>query len=110
MKKLFKSAGVISGFTLLSRILGFVRDIIIAGLFGTNVTAQAFFVAFRIPNTLRQLTGEGAANAAIIPVLTEYIGDKDKRQFWHIVNTLLNLIAVILTIVAIIGTVFAPII
>ena len=70
-KKLFKSAGIVSFFTLMSRILGFIRDVVIARLFGTGMAAQAFVVAFRIPNTLRHLVGEGAANAAVIPILSE---------------------------------------
>ncbi len=107
-RKIFKSAGIIGFFTLLSRILGFLRDVIIARLFGTKMAAQAFVVAFRIPNTLRHLVGEGATNAAVIPILSEYLAKKDKKEFWHITNVLLNLIVIILASIAIIGTVLAP--
>jgi putative peptidoglycan lipid II flippase len=109
-KKLYQSAGIVGGFTLLSRILGYVRDMVIAGAFGTaSIAAQAFIVAFRIPNTLRHLIGEGAANAAVIPVLSEYLKDSDKKEFWHITNVLLNLIIIILAVITILGTVFAPV-
>lgn len=107
-KKLFKSAGVVGFFTLLSRILGFIRDIIIANLFGTNMAAQAFVIAFRIPNMLRDFVGEGATNAAIIPVLSESLSKNDKKEFWHVNNILLNFFILILLAITIIGVVFAP--
>lgn len=107
-KKLFKSAGVVSFFTLLSRILGFIRDVVIAKMFGTAAAAQAFVVAFRIPNTLRHLVGEGAANAAVIPVLSEYLDKKDNKEFWRIANLLLCCVVVILSAIACLGTMFAP--
>ncbi|MBU1044325.1 MAG: murein biosynthesis integral membrane protein MurJ [Candidatus Omnitrophica bacterium] len=110
-KKLFKSAGIVGGFTLFSRILGYVRDIVIARYFGTaTIAAQAFIVAFRIPNTLRHLVGEGAANAAVIPILSEYLGEDKKKEFWHITNIMLNLIIIVLAIITIIGTIMAPVI
>ena len=66
-----RAAGVVSGATLLSRVLGFVRDLIIARTFGAGTTTDAFFAAFRLPNMLRELLGEGALSAAFIPVFTE---------------------------------------
>ncbi|MBU4305502.1 MAG: murein biosynthesis integral membrane protein MurJ [Candidatus Omnitrophica bacterium] len=107
-KKLFRSAGVVSFFTLLSRILGFLRDIIIAGLFGTGTAAEAFVVAFRIPNTLRHLIGEGATNAAVIPILSEYLETDNKEEFWRVAHILLNLLVVILVLISIAGIIFAP--
>lgn len=105
---MIKSATVVSFFTLLSRILGFVRDVIIAHLFGTQMAAEAFVVAFRIPNTLRHLVGEGAVNAAVIPVLSEYLPEKEREEFWRVVNIVLNLLVLILITVAIAGIIFAP--
>ena len=69
-KHIIKSAGIIGFATVISRVLGFVRDIIIARFFGTARYAEAFVVAFRIPNMLRDLVGEGATNAAFVPVLS----------------------------------------
>jgi putative peptidoglycan lipid II flippase len=110
-RKLFQSAGIVSGFTLISRILGYVRDMVIAQFFGTaSLATQAFIVAFRIPNTLRDLVGEGAANAAVIPILSEYLGEDKKKEFWHISNVMLNLIMIVLAIITIIGTIMAPLI
>lgn len=105
-----RSAGVISLATLISRILGFIRDIIIARLFGIYIYAQAFVIAFRIPNLFRDLLGEGASNAAIVPVLSEYNLKYSKEEFWQLANILLNLLAVILSAITILGIIFSPLI
>ncbi|MFH2138189.1 MAG: murein biosynthesis integral membrane protein MurJ [Candidatus Omnitrophota bacterium] len=107
-KKLLKSAGIIGIFTLISRILGFLRDIIIAYLFGTKMAAQAFVVAFRIPNTLRNLVGEGATNAAVIPVLSEFAVKKDKKELWELTSLLFVIFSIVLTAIAILGVVLSP--
>ena len=84
---LIKSAGVIGGLTGISRILGFVRDLVIASFFGTGLGAEAFVVSFKIPNLLRDLVGEGATNSAFVPVLTE-CREKRPAEFWGLVSTL----------------------
>jgi len=105
-----KAAGVIGTATLLSRVLGFVRDCIIARLFGTTSPAQAFVIAFTIPNMLRDLVGEGAANAAFVPVLTEYKTNHTKEEFWQLANILLNVMLVVLMLISILGIILAPVI
>lgn len=70
--KVVKSAGVVSAFTMLSRVLGLVRDMVIAQAFGATAAADAFFVAFKVPNFMRRLFAEGAFAQAFIPVLSEY--------------------------------------
>jgi peptidoglycan biosynthesis protein MviN/MurJ (putative lipid II flippase) len=67
-----RAVGVIGAATLASRVLGFVRDMVMARAFGAGSLTDAFFVAFRIPNLLRRLLAEGALSTAIIPVFTEY--------------------------------------
>ena len=94
-KRLLKSTGVIGLATLSSRILGFIRDIIIANFFGTTMFAEAFVISFRIPNLLRDLIGEGAANAAFVPVLTEYHTKHSREEFWNLARNLLYILAVI---------------
>ena len=101
---------IISLATLTSRILGFIRDVIIARLFGVYLAAQAFVVAFRIPNLFRDLVGEGASNAAIVPVLSEYNLKHSREEFWELVNILLNLLIVILSAITILGIIFSPLI
>ncbi len=109
-KSIVKSASVIAVSTVASRILGFIRDIIIARFFGTGETAQAFVVAFRIPNLLRDLVGEGATNSAAVPVFSEYLVKKKREEFWQLVNVILNLLLVGLSLLTILGICFAPLI
>jgi len=103
-----RSATIIGLATLASRVLGFVRDVVIARLFGVYIYAQAFVIAFRIPNLFRDLVGEGAANAAIVPVLSEYSAKRSKEEFWELANVLLNLLVVILSAITILGVIFSP--
>jgi putative peptidoglycan lipid II flippase len=96
--------------TFFSRILGFIRDMVIARLFGVYVYAQAFVVAFKIPNLFRDLVGEGAANAAIIPVFTEYRLKHKEEEFWELANIVLNLILVVVSAITVLGMIFSPVI
>jgi len=109
-KSITKSAGIIGVATIVSRIFGFLRDIIIAGFFGTGIYAQAFVVAFRIPNVLRSVVGEGATNAVIVPVLSEYISKHNREDFWKLAGNLINIIFLILIIISIIGILIAPLV
>src|SRR3989338_8325170 len=95
-KAIAKSALAIGFFTLCSRILGFIRDVVIARLFGVYLYAQAFGIVFKINNLLRDLVGEGAANAAFVPVFSEYNVKHSKEEFWGLANCLLNIMLVIL--------------
>ena len=71
-KALIKSTGTVAGMTMISRLLGFVRDVVIASYFGAGVGADAFFLACRIPNFMRRLFAEGAFSQAFVPMLSEY--------------------------------------
>lgn len=103
-----KSAAIISIATFCSRILGFIRDVAIARMFGVYIYAQAFAIAFKIPNLFRDLVGEGAANAAIVPVLSEYNTKHTKEEFWELANILLNISLVLLMLITILGIIFSP--
>jgi len=109
-KNIAQSASLISLATFCSRILGFIRDVVIARLFGVYVYAQAFVIAFRIPNLFRDLVGEGAANAAFVPVFSEYIVNHEKEEFWELANVILNLLLVIVMVITILGIIFSPVI
>ena len=101
---LLSSASVFSFFTLISRILGYLRDILIAIFLGASIFADAFFVAFRLPNTFRRLFAEGTFNAAFIPSYTSAkIEDKNKGKKFadDILSTLLIILLFIVTIVEI---------
>ena len=88
---LLKSTGTFGFFTLISRMLGYLRDILIAIFLGTGVLADAFFVAFRIPNTFRRLFSEGTFNAAFVP---SYAAEmvKGKKQSNEFANDIFNLL------------------
>lgn len=107
-KSLIRSTGVIGFATAVSRVLGFVRDIVIARYFGTAMYAQAFVVAFRIPNLLRDLVGEGATNSAVVPVLTEELTKKGKTEFFRLAQVILNILLVTLLVLTFIGIFASP--
>lgn len=109
-RAIIKSAGIIGFATLCSRILGLVRDIVIARLFGVYVYAQAFVIAFKIPNLLRDLLGEGAANAAFVPVFSEYSVTHTKEEFWELANAVLNSLLVILMAITLLGVLSSAVI
>jgi putative peptidoglycan lipid II flippase len=105
---LLKAAASVSGMTLLSRVTGFVRDTLLAILFGAGLAMDAFVVAFRIPNLLRRLFAEGAFSQAFVPVLGEYRsqhGDEKTREF---AARVLGLLAAALFVTTLIGIVAAP--
>lgn len=107
-KAIAKSTIIISLATSASRVLGFVRDILIANFFGTGIAAEAFVVALRIPNLLRDLVGEGAANSAFVPVFSEYRIKKDERDFWRLANAVLVVCFIALGIFCLAGIIFTP--
>jgi len=96
-----KAAFIIGMGTFLSRILGFLRDMVIANFFGTGMAADAFFVAFRIPNLWRRLVGEGSLTISFIPVYTDYISqrsEEDTRELTHIAFTIAGVVLLTLTL------------
>jgi putative peptidoglycan lipid II flippase len=103
-----KAAGVVGFYTLLSRILGLVRDMVVARFFGAGMAADAFFVAFRIPNLLRRLFAEGSLTIAFIPVFTEYLRQKSQRDAFELARSVLTLLAIALASVTVLGILLAP--
>ncbi|MBU0543965.1 MAG: murein biosynthesis integral membrane protein MurJ [Proteobacteria bacterium] len=108
--RLTKAVGVVSGATLLSRILGFVRDIVIARCFGAGLYSDAFFVAFRIPNIFRRLFAEGSLSISFIPVFSEYLVKKGKDEAFSLAGSAVRLLSIILVAVTITGIIISPII
>ena len=107
MKSLFRSFFTVSFYTFLSRVLGFIRDILIARYLGSTVIADAFFVAFRIPNFFRRVLAEGAYSAALIPVFSGVVlNPKDEREasdFVENTTSMLLFATVVLTIIFFFG-------
>ncbi|MCB1792212.1 MAG: murein biosynthesis integral membrane protein MurJ [Gammaproteobacteria bacterium] len=105
---LFKSLSTVGGHTLLSRILGFVRDLVLAQVFGANAFTDAFFVAFKIPNFLRRLFAEGAFATAFVPVLTEYRTTRDHRELKEFVDHVAGSLGLVTLVVSLLGVIAAP--
>jgi len=103
-----RSTGVLTLATGASRILGFVRDLFIAGLFGTGLQAQAFVVAFRLPNLLRDLVAEGAVTSAFVPVLSAHRVQAPEQDFWVLSQTLLTRLCIVVCGLGIAGVLAAP--
>jgi putative peptidoglycan lipid II flippase len=106
---LLKALGTIGGFTLASRILGMIRDILVARVFGAGMATDAFFVAFKLPNLLRRLFAEGAFSQAFVPILGEYKNRRGHEETRLLVDHVTTLLAIILFIVTLIGVIAAPI-
>ena len=104
---LLSSASIFSIFTLISRILGYLRDILIAIFLGTSIFADAFFVAFRLPNTFRRLFAEGTFNAAFIPSYTS-AKLKDKKTGKKFADEVLTIILLILLLTVTLAEIFTP--
>ncbi|MBX3236795.1 MAG: murein biosynthesis integral membrane protein MurJ [Nitrospiraceae bacterium] len=103
-----KAAGLIGLATFSSRILGFVRDMVLARLFGATAAADAFFVAYRIPNLLRELFAEGSMSAAFIPVFTEYHTLRSKQDAWELASAAFTTLLTIVTAITLAGILAAP--
>jgi putative peptidoglycan lipid II flippase len=106
---LLKALAAVSSLTLVSRILAFVRDVLIARVFGAGAATDAFFVAFKLPNLLRRLFAEGAFSQAFVPIFGEYKSRRGHDETKLLVDHVTTMLALILFVVTIIGIVAAPI-
>jgi len=103
-----RSGSVVAVMTLLSRVLGFVRDQVLAIVFGAGATTDVFLVAFKIPNFLRRLFAEGAFAQAFIPVFTEYREKGDRESLKELAAHVSGTLTVVLLIITTLGVMFAP--
>jgi putative peptidoglycan lipid II flippase len=107
---LLRALATVSGMTLLSRILGYVRDAIVAVIFGAGAATDAFFVAFRLPNLLRRMFAEGAFSQAFVPILSEYRNRQSAEDTRKLVDCVATLLGVALVVVTLLGVALAPVI
>lgn len=107
-KSLFKSTSVVASMTMVSRIFGFLRDMVTAQLFGASAAFDAFSVAFRIPNLMRRLFAEGSFSQAFVPVLSEYQKKQSKENINQFINAVAGTLGIVLLCVTILGILFAP--
>lgn len=107
---LLRALATISSLTLLSRILGFIRDFVIARTFGAGMLTDAFFVAFRLPNLLRRLFAEGAFSQAFVPLLSEYRNQQGSEATRQLVDRVATVLFFVVLLVALLGVIGAPLI
>lgn len=108
-KQLAKSSAVVGGMTMISRIMGFVRDMLFANIFGVTAGTDAFFVAFKIPNFLRRLFAEGAFAHAFVPVLSDYNQRVSPEALKLFIDRTAGTLALVQMLMTIVGIVAAPI-
>lgn len=108
--KLLKSTATVGSATILSRILGFVRDVVLAKMFGASGETDAFFLAFRIPNFMRRLFAEGSFSLAFVPVLSEYKATGDREALRDLIDHVAGTLAAILFLITAVGMLAAPVV
>ena len=105
---LMRSGLVVSAMTMLSRVLGLARDVVVATLLGAGNGADAFFVAFKIPNFLRRLFAEGAFNQAFVPVLSEYSTQRSREEIRELLNATAGSLTAVLALISALAMLCAP--
>lgn len=106
--RLTKAAGVVGSATFVSRIFGYIRDMVIAAFFGAGFYSDAFIAAFRIPNLIRRLFGEGSLSISFVPVFTQYLAEKGKDEAFQMARSAIKLLSVLLVVITVSGIVLSP--
>lgn len=107
-RKVTRAAGIVGAATLLSRIFGYLRDMVVASFFGADMAADAFIAAFRLPNLLRRLFGEGSLSIAFVPVFTATMVKSGPAEGLRLAVSSMKLALIILVGVALLGVAAAP--
>jgi len=102
-----RSAGIVSIAVMFSRVIGLIRETVFAYFFGAGFLYDAYVVAFRIPNVLRDLFAEGALSVAFVKVFTDYQINKSEKEAWHLAGLVINALAVVMSVICIIGVLFS---
>lgn len=106
--KLYRSAGLVSLATLVSRLAGLVREQVFAVMFGAGLAVDAFVAAFRIPNLLRDLFAEGVLSSAFVPVFTEDLTKSGKEGAWRTANIVMSTVVLVTGIIVLLGILISP--
>lgn len=109
-KEIVKAAGVLGFATILSRILGMVRDMVVSRLFGAGMATDAFFGAFMIPNLLRRFFAEGALTAAFVPIFSEWREKQGDTAARDLANICFTLLTIVMATITLLGILFSPLI
>jgi len=105
---ILKSSSIYSFFTLISRIFGFVRDVVFANVLGTGLVADVFYVAFRFPNTFRRIFSEGALHSSFIPVYSKLLAQKEKKAANIFAGNISLILFFITFIIVVLAEIFMP--
>src|SRR4051794_501951 len=108
MGNLLKSTRVVGGMTLISRVFGLIRDVVLARFFGAGMGVDVFIVAFRIPNFLRRLFAEGGFSQAFVPVLAEYRESRGEKEIQALIDQTSATLGLVLFLVSLAGVIGAP--
>jgi putative peptidoglycan lipid II flippase len=109
-KGILKAAGILGSATILSRIMGMVRDMVVARLFGAGMATDAFFAAFQIPNMLRRFFAEGALTAAFVPTFSETLVQEGEEKARELANLCFTLLTMVIALITLLGILFSPLI
>src|ERR1700733_6357771 len=107
-ERLVRSAGVVSLAVFMSRITGLLREIVMARLFGANLVYDAFTLGFRIPNLTRDLFAEGALSSAFVPVFSQYLATKGKREAAELSSLVATALLLVVGAICVLGMIFSP--
>src|ERR1700676_451418 len=107
-RNIARAAGILGSATMLSRIMGMVRDMVVSRLFGAGLATDAFFAAFMIPNMLRRFFAEGALTSAFVPTFSEWYTQKGAKEARELDNVCFTLLTIVMATVTILGMVFSP--
>lgn len=107
-KNIARAAGVLGASTMLSRLMGMVRDMVVSRLFGAGLSTDAFFAAFQIPNMLRRFFAEGALTAAFVPTFSEWYTNKGKEETQALANVCFTVLTLVMATVTVAGIIFSP--
>ena len=109
-RNIARAAGILGSATMLSRILGMIRDMVVSRLFGAGLATDAFFAAFQIPNMLRRFFAEGALTAAFVPTFSSTLARRGDEKARELANTCFTLLTIIMACITLAGILFSPII
>jgi putative peptidoglycan lipid II flippase len=107
-KNITRAAGVLAAATMLSRIMGMVRDMVVSRLFGAGLYTDAFFAAFQIPNMLRRFFAEGALTSAFVPTFSEWYTNKGEEEARELANVCFTVLTIVMAAITMLGIVFSP--
>jgi putative peptidoglycan lipid II flippase len=107
-KNIARAAGVLGFATILSRIMGMVRDMVVSRLFGAGLYTDAFFAAFQIPNMLRRFFAEGALTSAFVPTFSEWYTQRGEEEARNLANVCFTLLTIVMAAITLLGIVFSP--